>query len=237
MILPNFMLPTRVNQRWTHSGIDRLVRCLDKTHYLTYPHKIDYKFNSRGFRDQEWPVDLLDLQTSIWCVGDSFTEGLGSPIEHTWPYLLKEKTKINTINVSMDGASNNWISRKTVDILEQITPNIIVIQWSYFHRRENENTRITAEYRTIHYELSEINDTESDLTNFAECFDRVNNANKNSIVIHSAVPWASDQQSHQQYMQGSNVHLVIQEDYARDSHHYDIKTSSKFVDYVIQQIN
>jgi len=237
MILPNFILPTRVNQHWTHSGIDRLVRCFNKQYYLTYPYKIDYKFNSRGFRDQEWPTDMLGLQKSTWCVGDSFTEGLGSPIEHTWPHLLKEKTKTNIVNVSMDGASNNWISRKTVEILEKINPEILVIQWSYFHRREKENSRIPDEYRTIHYELSEIADPNLDLQNFIKCFEQVNNANKNSIIVHSAIPWASAIEMHKHYMQYSNVHLVIQEDYARDSHHYDIKTSSKFVDYVIQQIN
>jgi hypothetical protein len=36
----------------------------------------------------------------------------------------------------MDGASNNWISRKTIDILQKINPYYIVIHWSYLHRRE-----------------------------------------------------------------------------------------------------
>ena len=36
----------------------------------------------------------------------------------------------------MDGASNAWIARKTVDILTEINPKYIILHWSYLHRRE-----------------------------------------------------------------------------------------------------
>lgn len=136
MILPDFILPSRVNQQWQYSGMDSIEKCLDKTHFRSYPHKIDYKYNARGFRDTEWPNIMEELQKSIWCIGDSFTVGVGSPIEHTWPYILQKKTGIRTINVSMDGASNNWIARHAVQILDNIQPKNLIIHWSYLHRRE-----------------------------------------------------------------------------------------------------
>jgi hypothetical protein len=69
-------------------------------------------------------------------VGDSFTVGLGSSVEHTWPNLLQKHTGRRCINVSLDGASNDWITRKACDILHTISPRHIVIHWSYWHRRE-----------------------------------------------------------------------------------------------------
>ena len=72
----------------------------------------------------------------IWCVGDSFTVGLGSPLEHTWPYMLQQRLRRRVINVSMDGASNNWIARIGSAILTEFPLADIVIHWSFLHRRE-----------------------------------------------------------------------------------------------------
>jgi len=136
MILPDLVLSTRANQHWQFSGMDSLEDCMGKKHFKSYPHAVDYVYNSRGFRDSEWPEDIDQLTHAIWCVGDSFTEGLGSPAEHAWPFLLQNQTNMKTINVSMDGASNAWIARRTVDILTEINPKYIILHWSYLHRRE-----------------------------------------------------------------------------------------------------
>ena len=71
-----------------NSGMDTLEECQDKDHYLSYTKDISYRYNSRGFRDHEWPEDLSDV---VWCVGDSFTVGIGQPFEETWPQLLGKK--------------------------------------------------------------------------------------------------------------------------------------------------
>lgn len=136
MILPDFILPSRINLACSYIGVDRLEKCLNRRHFLEYPYKINYSYNSRGFRDAEWPEQVHELQSAIWCVGDSFTVGLGSPYEHIWPQRLQHARNQRTINVSMDGASNNWIARKTCGILETISPQTIIIQWSYISRRE-----------------------------------------------------------------------------------------------------
>jgi hypothetical protein len=139
MILPDIVLPSRQNQIWTESGIDTLKDCYDKKHFKSYPHLIEYRYNSRGFRDTEWPKTLKELKDAIWCVGDSFTVGIGSPREHTWPYILQQQIGCRVINISMDGASNNWISRRAVDIIKNINPTAMIVQWSYIERREQPN--------------------------------------------------------------------------------------------------
>lgn len=140
MILPDFVLPSRVNQCWEYSGADSPEYCFNKNHFDQFPHTVTYQYNSRGFRDQEWPLSIEELKTAIWCVGDSFTVGIGSPLEHIWPWVLQKQTETRTINISMDGASNNWIARKTVEILQKINPQHLVIHWSYTHRREADLT-------------------------------------------------------------------------------------------------
>lgn len=136
MILPDFVLPTFANRQESETSFDSLSQCLDKAHFKSYPHLVNYQYNSRGYRDQEWPESVHELQNAIWCVGDSFTVGLGSPREHTWPWLLQKISGKRTINVSLNGASNNWIARKTLRILEEIKPCTIVLHWSYVARRE-----------------------------------------------------------------------------------------------------
>jgi hypothetical protein len=101
-----------------------------------YQYPIHYSFNSRGFRDVEWPETIEELKNSIWCVGDSGTMGVGSPLSHTWPAILQEVTQTRTINISVRAIANDWIFRQTQQILEQIQPRLIVIQWTFLHRRD-----------------------------------------------------------------------------------------------------
>lgn len=135
MILANCKLRSRANQIWDSSGIDSYEFCLDRTRFQNFPFSVEYRYNSRGFRDEEWPGEEK-LQDAIWCVGDSFTVGIGSPFDHIWPRVLQSATGIRTINVSMDGASNDWISRMAKQICQEVKPKYLVVMWSYLERRE-----------------------------------------------------------------------------------------------------
>jgi hypothetical protein len=146
MILADFILHSRVNAVWQFSGIDSIELCLDKKHFKNYPHRVEYVYNSRGFRDQEWPESVEELKNAIWCIGDSFTAGIGAPLEHTWPYLLQQQTGRRCINISMDGASNEWIARKGISLLNAISPDIIIAHWSYTSRRESPGAQLSANW-------------------------------------------------------------------------------------------
>jgi hypothetical protein len=193
MILPDLVLPSRINQHWEFSGMDHINDCLNKQHFLSYPYDISYIHNSRGFRDQEWPNDMQELREAIWCVGDSFTVGLGSPIDHTWPFRLSRLTSRRVINVSMDGASNEWIARITENIVQAINPKKLVIMWSYIHRRENPDPLLNDELRRIHnscvffQRIDNSNSNEDDdWTNFLDCKKRVDSVT-NSVQF--AIPF------------------------------------------------
>ena len=141
-ILDAIRIISRANENSLFSGIDRPLEKIPisafrkKKHFKNYPYKIEYQYNSRGFRDQEWPNSLDKLQNLIWCVGDSFTAGVGVPFLHIWPQILQQITNVRTINISLDGASNNWIARQAGAIINEIKPKNLIVQWSYSHRRE-----------------------------------------------------------------------------------------------------
>jgi hypothetical protein len=98
----------------------------DLTEYHNYPFNIHYKFNSRGFRDKEWPADV---NNKVWCVGDSATCGTGVALEHMYSNLLKD-----AINCSKILADNEWIRDVALSILSNTKPKLVTIQWSFFHR-------------------------------------------------------------------------------------------------------
>lgn len=135
MILPNLLLTSTANCINATEEWDTLTHCLDVNYYNNYPYPISYQYNSRGFRDSEWPQDE-QLKDCIWCLGDSFTVGVGQPYAHIWPQVLQKQQNKRTINVSMEGASNEWIAKKTLEILSVVDPNSLVIHWSFLHRRE-----------------------------------------------------------------------------------------------------
>jgi hypothetical protein len=186
MILGDLILQSRKNKKWKFSGIDCLQECLNKDHFRSYPHHVEYNYNSRGFRDAEWPQSLSELKNSIWCVGDSFTVGVGSPYNFTWPQVLSAATGRRCINVSMDGASNNWISRRSQQIIKEVAPKQMVVLWSYGHRRELPDTNLPDEDRRVR---SDKYDSESDnITNFINCYISLKKSNAGTTIFNGIIP-------------------------------------------------
>jgi hypothetical protein len=183
VILPDFQLSSRADQRWKYSGIDSLALCRNQQYFLSYPYSVEYVYNSRGFRDQEWPESLEELKNSVWCVGDSFTVGIGQPFAHTWPQILSACAHQRTINVSMDGASNDWIARKVQRIIDVIDPKNIAVMWSYTHRRELDNAQLDDEQRRTYCSSESVKDDYLHWLNLLE-----NLQTGNTKIIHSTIP-------------------------------------------------
>lgn len=241
--------------------MDSLKHCANQQHYLKYPWAVEYKYNSRGFRDSEWPDDL---ESAVWCVGDSFTVGLGCPVEHTWPYLLQNTTGRRTINVSMDGASNLWIARVAEDILSAIPNATVIVHWSYMHRREMSITEATElKFKKFYKDVRDISWPD------ASNIDQLPQHIQQELVAHGwsgvyaedrLVHWSAD--TDQQDLKTTHecinklgdrvIHSAIPEwmplqcsfnfpglvavprlDRSRDGHHYDKITAEWFVQQLI----
>ena len=235
-LLTDFRVESKINQTYRILGLDCVEEAKNKKHWLNYKKNITYQFNSRGFRDNEWPADL---DNAIWCFGDSFTVGMGQPFDEIWPQLLEKQTGIRTVNVSMNGASNDWISRKVVDLITAVTPPIIFIQWSFLHRRENNDSTLGDEARTLHCNSDDFYDYE----NFLKNVDQLPTTTK---IIHSWIPRYFDfhyetdldtkiyQAMNQRQLKF--ITDVEQLDYARDGHHYDLRTAQKYVGHYLRYL-
>ena len=213
----------------TTSGIDSLDKCLNRQHYLSYHKKISYRYNSRGFRDDEWPDDLSDV---IWCVGDSFTVGIGQPFEETWPHLLQQKTGKRCLNVGENGCANDTIAMRIQEIYRLYNPKLIVVMWSYLSRRyvNNEN---------VGFDKNDFGNKE-DMENFTKNFKAVNELPVpiiNTIIPKALASTDIFNQIIKKNIGGSTCELtsVEQLDWARDYHHFDIKTSEQVVDLIYRK--
>jgi len=250
-ILPFLKLDYLSNTKAYTSGSDSEAHCLDKdffSNYL-YSEKISYVYNSRGFRDTEWPDSIDELKESIWCFGDSFTVGLGSPIEHTWPYILQKESKRRCINVSMDGASNEWIARKVNEVVKEINPDRIIIMWSYCHRDESPDESLPDNERRMWFKYYDDDKSkflnQFNFNNDLHKFTQARNKLTTKVAIESIIPLAFTIDKtlpqldprlswHADFNSLNNkllefIHPVEQVDFARDKHHFDILTSTKFV--------
>jgi hypothetical protein len=148
-ILPDFKsVSTRLIERKYLAPDDVQTTDLD----TSYPYSVNYSFNSRGYRDREWPDTFSELENCVWCIGDSATMGVGAPIEHSWPWLLEQKISQRTINISHRGVGNDYIYRKCSAVLRQIKPKYIVLAWSCLSR--SSGTKLLDE-QTIRNEFIE----------------------------------------------------------------------------------
>jgi hypothetical protein len=216
--------------------MDCLKFCLDRKHFLNYSKRITYQYNSRGFRDYEWPDKMTDV---IWCVGDSFTLGIGQPQDEAWPQLLEKRTGKRCLNLGEDGCSNDTMALRAQEICKLYNPALIIMMWSYFSRRRINGQN--EQYDKNHFGMNK------DIENFSKNFKIVNKLPTN--IINLLIPDAIidiDKCSKKdldhiltesKFFNKRETKCILtfpQLDYARDSFHFDIKTS-KYVCNIIEK--
>ena len=199
-------------------GLDSPNECFDPVLFQQYPEQIDYQFNELGFRDCSYKQYQGN---EILAIGDSFTLGLGVNAEQIWPSILSKLLDYPVRNFSLNGASNDWMSRKTLEILNFFRPRAIVVHYSFSHRRENPFHDWHDDERT---ECEPMNTDQENLDNWEKNYQIFNNL---SIpVIHSFITdWDTTGVDYKSY--GPNMLPPIKKlDLARDGFHYGIKTHS-----------
>lgn len=177
-MLPDFIIPELVKKEFKTTGIDSLEHCFNKNYFKNYPYYIDYKYNKQGYRDYEWPDDPNNC---VWCIGDSFTVGLGLPFDYTWSQQFQKLIDYPVITMAMDGASNQWIAKKMKQVYNHMNPKLVVVMWSYFHRRENPDKTLSDMERRIH------GNPDSVLEDF-DLFENLINKFDNDKLINLLVP-------------------------------------------------
>lgn len=218
----NFTHYDRIKGR-TLSFLPHLNAPTDKfKNFLLYPYPISYKINSRGFRDSEWPSDLSNV---VWCLGDSVTLGHNIPFEHTWPSILQTKTNIRCVNLGIVGASNELLTKMTLQILREYSPKNIVIMWVFFTRRHKDP------WNFIDFESL---DDDVNLKNFIECYHKVNNSDFSCNIINLLMTDQPKTLLPQSISQ--NIFHTNKVDYGRDLFHFDYKTAEIYVEHILSKL-
>lgn len=209
-----------INKQHYTSGIDSFKYSRDFKTTITYPYSISYSFNSRGFRGAEWPIDLSNV---IWCIGDSFTSGVGVPIEHTWANILQVKTGISCINLGIDGAANRLIANIAKQVISNYAPKYIAIMWTFPQRRYEDP------WKFVHFSNASLSE---DLLDFRDCVNEVNNLLPN--IYNTTIPRLD-----LPIIKNLNVdiHDYPLLDLGRDNYHFDYLTAEVVVESIVKHFN
>ena len=233
------IVPDKINLQSKELGMDCEDKCMDPVHFTNYKKDISYNFNSRGFRDLEWPNDLENV---LWCIGDSYTLGLGQPHDETWPQMLEKKVGKRCLNLGQNGASNDTICLRSIEISKQFPNSMILIMWTFLNRRRKNNKDIFCDPNNF--------GDDNDMQNFADNFLLVKKYIPNAI--HTLVPNAltfSDKQGADVFKyvftkskiltveQIDSLHFTEQLDLARDGFHLDVKTSNAVANKIAKKLS
>ena len=174
-------LRSHANRYFTEYGIDNPNECTCRAHYDSSP-PVEYQYNEIGFREKSVKTFL---GPEILAIGDSFTVSLGLNLEDSWVKQLEKELNYSVLNFGMNGASNNWIARKCLQLLEYFDPPCVVLHWSFSHRRETDKTHLPDEARMVH--IDQNLDPAIDYNNWLACVEAVENNRKNIPIVHSFI--------------------------------------------------
>ena len=201
-------------------GLDTLEHCLNKKYFCSYP-SVNYKFNQLGYRHGTLEQYRGD---EILAVGDSFTVGLGVNVEQTWPECLSRLLNYPVLNFSLNGASNDWMARKTKILLQYFQPKAVIVHYSITHRRERPNADWTDYERIM---CDPLHTDEENLSNWQHNQEKLTDICGAIPLIHTAIwNW------HTPHV--PDVLVPPRQDLARDSFHYGPKTHQFFATSLLE---
>jgi len=102
-----------------------------------YDKKIEYKYNSWGYRTKEFNHLDNNYFTSFGC---SFTEGIGLSDEDLWVTKLSKEFNIDSFNLAQGGTGVNFSTTNTILLIDYLRknkktlPKFVIYQLSFNHR-------------------------------------------------------------------------------------------------------
>lgn len=160
-----YSLKDRINKKFFSCGSDNTGKCT-------------YTYNELGFRGDSIEKDGF----KIMFLGCSMVEGVGVSDYETWTYKFSKLINGVNYNFGVSGRSNDYISRCLLSHYDLIKPDLVVIMYTFLHRREvyTENNQIEPfipgvawgyleekeEGQIIQNNLTEIQNRNEDLINW-----------------------------------------------------------------------
>jgi hypothetical protein len=206
-----------INYSSSTLGLDSLRHCFSKNYYKNFEYDVTYNFNFLGYRERS----INQYTTSpILVLGDSFTLGLGLPCNLTYASQLETLCQTQVLNFSLNGASNDWISRKLAIILKYFSPKAIIVHYSFSQRRELNNNAWFDDERTL---CETHHSDDNNYTNWLENHNKIKQLVGTTPTVYSFIPnWHTTKINFT-----DQLVEVEQIDYARDYFHYGPKTCAK----------
>jgi lysophospholipase L1-like esterase len=146
-----------------YSGIHQSVRHELKPNTIVWSSGVEYKINSLGFRDNEYPFSKRTGTYRILCVGDSFTFGQGIKLKDSYPKVLektlqhKYQKDIEVINTAVCGYNTYdeyWYIKNK---LLKLKPDMIILGFSISNVPEDPsipfNTKMIVKQDTVSKKL------------------------------------------------------------------------------------
>jgi len=97
-----------------------------------YPHHISYKFNSHGYRSNEFERQSLNVLT----IGCSVAFGNGIPVETRFSDVFCSLLGAANWNMAWPGESVDYVGRMLAVVLPVMKPEVLVVSFPSFCRRE-----------------------------------------------------------------------------------------------------
>jgi hypothetical protein len=115
-----YTLKGRIHQTYTTCGSDNTELCT-------------YSYNELGFRGDSIHKEGFKVMS----IGCSLTEGVGVNNKNTWSsqFCSHIPNSVN-LNFGVSGRSNDYISRCLISYCDEIKPDLVLILYTFNHRRE-----------------------------------------------------------------------------------------------------
>ena len=240
-IMEHLWVEKRRSKELPYHGLDDPKHCkkdVDEFHKWPDGDKISYAFNSRGFRDEDWPDTIEEMRKAIWMVGDSFTMGMGIAYDQAYKRAMEKATGKRVIDISLDGTWPSWRRRIALKITREIQPELIFVHWGYIWRYKRKYRTLAQEVRDTIFKNQEQSAMDGFIKTFRTLWDEPKGQTK---LIHNFLPKFAGQNKSQneifaeiQKFTGEDTPYVCwdneQLDTGRDGWHWGTKTVQKYVE-------
>ena len=192
-----------------------------------------YKFNSHGFRSEEFSND-----DSIMFFGCSYTVGIGLPLENTWAYLVAQNLNLKCFNLGIGATGPDTSFRLANHYIPQIKPKIVVYAEPHPSRFSLVGVDDIYQFTTHNIVSIKYDDTTKFNSFYEQWVLNDENIKLNSIKHRLAIQAICQQYNIKFAFAESYSELApVDLDFARDLMHPGVESNKIFAELILSRIN
>jgi hypothetical protein len=198
------------------------------TEYNWVDRHFTYRFNSHGFRSDEFSND-----DSVMFLGCSMTVGIGLPLEDTWAYQVAKTLNLKCFNLSIGGSGPDTAFRLANHYIPQIKPKLVV----YLEPPPGRFSLLSANGEFYQFITGNLNFIDPMFRKYYEHWISLEeNLTLNSLK-HKLAIQAICQEHNIKFVFGNSYTDMPFVDYARDLIHAGVKSNKMLAELILDRIN